>query len=166
MSSLNIPGEMLAAQVVKVTHPSPSCHVNPLTSYSQFNEQYQIHKIPTPRSLGPNEILLKTAAASLCHTDSLVAAGKFQRNCHALPHMKEPVLSRRLAQMSRTSRLATESWLGYPRDCAENASTAKGLRIGTSIVKTSRVASASLSTEHSQNILLLTPPSRPKFQMN
>ncbi|ERF75563.1 hypothetical protein EPUS_09440 [Endocarpon pusillum Z07020] len=76
MSSL-IPGEMLAAQVVKVTHPSPSCHIQPVTSYSQFNERYQIHKIPTPRSLGPNEILLKTAAASLCHTDLLVTAGKF-----------------------------------------------------------------------------------------
>ncbi|EXJ93967.1 hypothetical protein A1O1_02360 [Capronia coronata CBS 617.96] len=54
-----IPKEMLAVQVV------------------EFNKPYKIHKIPTPTQLGDYEILLKTVVASLCHTDSMVAEGKF-----------------------------------------------------------------------------------------
>ena len=34
-----------------------------------------IHQVPTPQSLGPYDILLKTGVASLCHTDGMVQAG-------------------------------------------------------------------------------------------
>jgi propanol-preferring alcohol dehydrogenase len=54
-----IPKEMTAVQVV------------------EFNRPYKIHKVPTPTSLKEHEILLKTVVASLCHTDSMVTAGKF-----------------------------------------------------------------------------------------
>ena len=59
MTIEGIPSEMLAVQVVN------------------FHEPYTIHKVPTPSSLKDYEILLKTAVASLCHTDGMVIAGKF-----------------------------------------------------------------------------------------
>lgn len=33
-----------------------------------------VHEIPVPSTLGPHDLLLKVAAASLCHTDSMVSA--------------------------------------------------------------------------------------------
>jgi alcohol dehydrogenase, propanol-preferring len=72
MSSLGIPSEMLAVEVVEIPS-SPSSILIML----YFNKPYKVHKIPTPKSLRPNEILLKTAIASLCHTDLMVTAGKF-----------------------------------------------------------------------------------------
>ncbi|KAI9800616.1 MAG: hypothetical protein M1833_003274 [Piccolia ochrophora] len=53
----DIPESMLACQVVK------------------FNAPYEIREVPTPRTLQPYDLLLKTAVASLCHTDSMVQAG-------------------------------------------------------------------------------------------
>lgn len=55
----DVPKEMLAVQVM------------------EFGKPYKIHKIPTPTSLKDHEILLKTAVASLCHTDGMVIEGKF-----------------------------------------------------------------------------------------
>ncbi|ETN36356.1 uncharacterized protein HMPREF1541_08633 [Cyphellophora europaea CBS 101466] len=54
-----VPKEMKAVQVV------------------EFNKPYKIHQVPTPSELGDHEVLLKTAVASLCHTDSMVVEGKF-----------------------------------------------------------------------------------------
>jgi alcohol dehydrogenase, propanol-preferring len=54
-----VPEEMLAVQI------------------TEFNTPYKIHKVPTPNSLKEYEVLLKTVVASLCHTDSMVVAGKF-----------------------------------------------------------------------------------------
>lgn len=61
MTSFSLPREMLAVQIV------------------EFNKPYKIHRIPTPdpSSLKPYEILVKTAAASYCHTDSMVVEGKY-----------------------------------------------------------------------------------------
>ena len=42
----------------------------------KFNKPYKIHSVPTPSSLGPNELLLKVAVASLCHTDGMVTEGR------------------------------------------------------------------------------------------
>jgi propanol-preferring alcohol dehydrogenase len=53
----SIPKEMLAAQV------------------TSFNQPYKVHKIPVPSSLGPHDLLIKVAVASLCHTDFMVSAG-------------------------------------------------------------------------------------------
>ena len=44
---------------------------------SQYNKPYKIHSIPTPSSLGPNDVLIKVACASICHTEKLVSAGVF-----------------------------------------------------------------------------------------
>lgn len=54
-----VPQEMLACQVV------------------EFKQPYKIHKIPAPQpsSLGPYDLLVKTAVASLCHTDGMVSEG-------------------------------------------------------------------------------------------
>lgn len=57
MSSPNIPEQMLAAQVV------------------EFNKPYKVHKIPVPSSLAPQDLLIKVAVASLCHTDFMVSQG-------------------------------------------------------------------------------------------
>jgi alcohol dehydrogenase, propanol-preferring len=59
MAIEGLPKEMTAVQVV------------------EFNKPYKIHKVPTPSDLGEYDILLKTAVASLCHTDSMVVEGKF-----------------------------------------------------------------------------------------
>lgn len=43
----------------------------------QFNKPYKIHKIPAPQpdQLGPYDLLVKVAVASLCHTDAMMQAG-------------------------------------------------------------------------------------------
>ncbi|KAK8213844.1 chaperonin 10-like protein [Phyllosticta capitalensis] len=61
MSGLeNVPDQMLACQVV------------------EFGQPYKIHHIPVPKDLQPHDLLLKTAVASLCHTDNMVRAGIFR----------------------------------------------------------------------------------------
>ncbi|KAF7892553.1 uncharacterized protein EAF02_000091 [Botrytis sinoallii] len=58
MSFEGVPDKMLAAQVV------------------EFNKPYKIHYIPTPRGpLHEHDILVRVAAASLCHTDGMVLEG-------------------------------------------------------------------------------------------
>lgn len=59
MAIEGVPKEMTAVQVV------------------EFNKPYKIHKVPTPTELGEYDIMLQTAVASLCHTDSMVVEGKF-----------------------------------------------------------------------------------------
>ncbi|KIW03250.1 uncharacterized protein PV09_05471 [Verruconis gallopava] len=53
----DIPEQMLAAQVI------------------EFNQPYKVHQVPTPKNLGPKDVLVKIAVASFCHTDSMVAKG-------------------------------------------------------------------------------------------
>ncbi|KAL8788613.1 MAG: hypothetical protein Q9195_007208 [Heterodermia aff. obscurata] len=55
---------------------SNSDHARDLYARARFNTPHKIHPIPTPTSLGPHDLLLKTAVASLCHTDSMVTAGR------------------------------------------------------------------------------------------
>ncbi|KAM6477384.1 alcohol dehydrogenase [Trichoderma sp. SZMC 28011] len=59
MALTDIPDEMEACQVV------------------EFHKPYVVHKIPTPKNLKGYEILIKTAVASLCHTDFMVMEGYF-----------------------------------------------------------------------------------------
>lgn len=54
----SIPGEMKAVQVV------------------EYKKPHQINTVATPKELGDYDILVKTAVASLCHTDSMVQQGK------------------------------------------------------------------------------------------
>lgn len=54
-----IPGEMTAVQVV------------------EFHKPYEINKVSTPKEIGEYDLLVKTAVASLCHTDSMVIDGMF-----------------------------------------------------------------------------------------
>lgn len=58
----SIPREMKAVQVV------------------EYKKPHQINTVSTPKELGDYDILVKTAVASLCHTDSMVQQGeKFER---------------------------------------------------------------------------------------
>ncbi|CAO2649173.1 Nn.00g101220.m01.CDS01 [Neocucurbitaria sp. VM-36] len=57
MSSAHIPEKMQAAQVV------------------EFNKPYKVHEVPVPSDLAPNDLLIKVAVASLCHTDFMVQQG-------------------------------------------------------------------------------------------
>ncbi|KAI9759444.1 MAG: hypothetical protein M4579_002358 [Chaenotheca gracillima] len=57
MANDSIPEKMLACRIV------------------EFNKPYSIEEIPTPRTLGEHDLLLKVAVASLCHTDGMVQAG-------------------------------------------------------------------------------------------
>ncbi|KAF2434969.1 GroES-like protein [Tothia fuscella] len=56
----SLPDEMLACQVV------------------EYNQPYEIHKVPTPRDPGPYDLIVKVVVASLCHTDGMVSAGDFK----------------------------------------------------------------------------------------
>ncbi|KAJ9636191.1 hypothetical protein H2204_005463 [Knufia peltigerae] len=60
-SEEELPSEMLAVQVVN------------------YNAPLAIQKVPTPTisKLGPHDLILRTAVASLCHTDLMVLAGVF-----------------------------------------------------------------------------------------
>ena len=53
MAIEGVPSEMQAVQVL------------------EFHKPYEYRTVPTPQSLGPYDILLKVAVASLCHTDSV-----------------------------------------------------------------------------------------------
>ncbi|KAH7348265.1 chaperonin 10-like protein [Pyrenochaeta sp. MPI-SDFR-AT-0127] len=57
MASHTIPEMMQAAQVV------------------EFKKPYKVHQVAVPSDLGPNDLLIKVAVASLCHTDSMVQEG-------------------------------------------------------------------------------------------
>jgi len=58
MDDNHIPEQMLAAQVV------------------EFKKPYNIHEVPTPgKNLAEHDMLVKVAAASLCHTDGMVTDG-------------------------------------------------------------------------------------------
>ncbi|KAF2710439.1 GroES-like protein [Pleomassaria siparia CBS 279.74] len=57
MAFPDIPDKMLAAQVV------------------EFNKPYKVHKVDVPKDLAPNDLLIKVAVASLCHTDFMVQEG-------------------------------------------------------------------------------------------
>ena len=48
-----------------------------LIRFRQFDKPYKIHKIPTPKDLGPDDVLVKVAVGSLCHTDGMVSSGLF-----------------------------------------------------------------------------------------
>ncbi len=65
-----IPKEMLACQVTEVRPTFVSFghqeRFSRLTPIRQFNKPYEIHKVPTPESLGPHDLLIKVAVASLC----------------------------------------------------------------------------------------------------
>lgn len=43
----------------------------------QYNKPYSVNTVPVPRELKGRDLLVKTAVASLCHTDSMVASGVF-----------------------------------------------------------------------------------------
>ncbi|KAK5953498.1 hypothetical protein OHC33_005442 [Knufia fluminis] len=45
----------------------------------EFHKPHQINTVPTPKELGDYDVLLKTAVASLCHTDSMVVEGMFPK---------------------------------------------------------------------------------------
>lgn len=46
----------------------------------EFNKPYQINNVavPDPSRLGPHDLLVKIAAASYCHTDSMIQSGVFE----------------------------------------------------------------------------------------
>ena len=75
MAIADVPEAMLAAQVVKVTRSRAFIYECANIIPPKFNTPYKIHEIPTPKSLGPYDVLLKIAVASLCHTDGMVRAG-------------------------------------------------------------------------------------------
>lgn len=76
MDTEAIPDSMLACQVVEVSSPD-KIHFSNANS-PQFNQPYKIHQISVPKhDLGPHDLLVKIAVASLCHTDSMVAAGTY-----------------------------------------------------------------------------------------
>ncbi|KAF2740493.1 GroES-like protein [Polyplosphaeria fusca] len=41
----------------------------------EFKKPYKIHEVSVPKDLAPNDILIKVAVASLCHTDFMVRDG-------------------------------------------------------------------------------------------
>lgn len=43
----------------------------------EFKKPWKINTVPTPKELGDYDLLVKTAVASLCHTDSMVIDGMF-----------------------------------------------------------------------------------------
>lgn len=82
MGNPSIPEQMLACQVTevwwKILSLSRVNHFAYLTNtFGQFNKPYTIHNVPTPKDLGPYDLLVKVAVASLCHTDGMVSAGVF-----------------------------------------------------------------------------------------
>lgn len=76
MAITGIPESMLCAQVVEVIRLlEVTIEKANIMVCQQFHKPYQIHEVPTPRPLGPYDVLLKVAVASLCHTDGMVSAG-------------------------------------------------------------------------------------------
>lgn len=45
---------------------------------NEYKTPYSIEEIPVPKDIGPHDLLVKTAVASYCHTDSMVIDGAMQ----------------------------------------------------------------------------------------
>ncbi|KAF2395749.1 alcohol dehydrogenase, partial [Trichodelitschia bisporula] len=43
----------------------------------QYGKPYEVHRVPTPRTLADHDILIKVAVASYCHSDTVAASGVF-----------------------------------------------------------------------------------------
>ena len=52
-----------------------------------FNAPYSYRDTPLPTISSPNDILIKVDAASYCHTDAVLAAGKMPPNPPSFPHI-------------------------------------------------------------------------------
>ncbi|KAL2205529.1 alcohol dehydrogenase-like protein [Sarocladium strictum] len=52
-----------------------------------FNELYEYRSMPLPEVTQPNDVLIKVEAASYCHTDAVLAAGKMRPNPPSFPHI-------------------------------------------------------------------------------
>jgi len=52
-----------------------------------FNAPYVLRSVPLPAITSPYDILIKVDAASYCHTDAVLAAGKMLPNPLSLPHV-------------------------------------------------------------------------------
>ncbi len=59
MSIQGVPSSMLACQIV------------------EFNKPHEIREVPTPKSIGDHDLLLRVAVSSLCHSDLEYQAGVF-----------------------------------------------------------------------------------------
>lgn len=73
MSTPNIPEKMLAAQVIEVCNEFFDITLQ--VTRVQFKRPYNVREIPVPKDLAPNDLLIKVAVASLCHTDFMVHEG-------------------------------------------------------------------------------------------
>lgn len=97
MGASTVPERMLACQVVEVGKVErstlmdrlaapTSCFIpgsytnNLLTRWSQYKKPYAVQEVDAPKEadLEPNDILVKLAVSSLCHTDGMVSNGDFQ----------------------------------------------------------------------------------------
>ncbi|KAL2106351.1 hypothetical protein VUR80DRAFT_6855 [Thermomyces stellatus] len=52
-----------------------------------FNAPYTCRSVPLPTISSPNDVLIKVDAASYCHTDAVLAAGKMPPNPPSFPHV-------------------------------------------------------------------------------
>ncbi|SCN80114.1 uncharacterized protein FFE2_04555 [Fusarium fujikuroi] len=63
----------------------------PLTMKAQllkaYNQPYEYCDIPLPSMEEPHDVLIKVEAASYCHTDAVLAAGKMAPNPPSFPHI-------------------------------------------------------------------------------
>lgn len=74
-----------------------------------FKRPYTLHMIPLPTLTHPDDILIKVDAASYCHTDYVLAAGKMPNCPKSFPHVGSHEFAGTVAaHFSRPSREATQ----------------------------------------------------------
>jgi len=109
-----IPDEMIAVQVV------------------EFHKPHQINTIPTPKELGDYDVLLKTAVASLCHTDNMVVEGAFPKA--GLPRTASHEGTGTVVQVGakvKNFKKGDRVMSGIPRNRCESCFNCKGISSST-----------------------------------
>ena len=77
MGGKDMPTQMRAAQFDEVTHPRLSCPYQADVVYPQTTGKVQVNTVSVPKISADNQILVKIASASLCHSDLMLLDGVF-----------------------------------------------------------------------------------------
>lgn len=92
----------------------------------EFNKPYKIHKVPTPSSLGPYDLLLKVTVASYCHTDSMVQAGLMGTKLPCIPSHEGAGTVAAVGSKIVEFKIGDRVMLGLPRNRCGHCSDCLG----------------------------------------
>ncbi|EXJ65475.1 hypothetical protein A1O7_01816 [Cladophialophora yegresii CBS 114405] len=108
MATQGVPEQMTAVQVV------------------EFNKPYESRRVPTPTDLGEYEMLLKTATASFCHTDTMVIKAAFPTKLPCTASHEGTGVAVALGSKVRNFKVGDRIMTGLPKGPCGTCSNCQG----------------------------------------